>query len=90
MTKKKFKILVIPDVHGREFWREPVKYTLENPDARIVFLGDYLDCYSHEFDESVDYEQQAIERFKEIIELKKQHINKIRLLLGNHKENFVF
>lgn len=85
-----FKILVIPDVHGREFWRKPVNQTLENTNARIVFLGDILDCYSHEFESGVNYKQQAIERFKEIINLKKQHNNRIRLLLGNHKEYFEF
>ena len=90
MTKKKFKILVIPDVHGREFWREPVKYTLENTDASIVFLGDFLDCYSHEFDKSVDYKQQAIECFREIITLKKLYPNRITLLLGNHCMSYRF
>ena len=41
MTKK---ILVVPDVHGRTFWKEPVGRLLESVD-RVVFLGDYLDPY---------------------------------------------
>ena len=32
------KILVIPDVHERDFWREPVNEVLYNTDARIIFL----------------------------------------------------
>ena len=39
MTKK---VLVVPDVHGRLFWKEPVERYLEEVD-RVVFLGDYLD-----------------------------------------------
>ena len=39
------QILVIPDVHGRTFWKEAiVKY----PDLPVVFLGDYLDPYAYE------------------------------------------
>lgn len=34
--------MVVPDVHGRDFWREPVKKYIETVD-RVVFLGDYLD-----------------------------------------------
>ena len=36
------KILIIPDVHGRDFWIEPVKKVINNKDYFIVFLGDYL------------------------------------------------
>ena len=42
---KDIQILLIPDVHGRYFWKGPVKETLENTNAKIVFLGDYLDVY---------------------------------------------
>ena len=46
---KDIQILLIPDVHGRYFWKGPVKETLENTNAKIVFLGDYLDVYLREF-----------------------------------------
>lgn len=40
MTEMDQHIIIIPDLHGREFWREAVD---ELPaDARVVFLGDYL------------------------------------------------
>ena len=35
------KILVIPDIHGRSFWKE----SCNNWECRIVFLGDYHDPY---------------------------------------------
>lgn len=33
-------ILIIPDVHGRTFW----KYAIDKYD-KVIFLGDYLDPY---------------------------------------------
>ena len=41
------RILVVPDIHGETFWREPVQRYIDQVD-RIVFLGDYLDPYSEE------------------------------------------
>ena len=90
--EKDIKILIVGDIHGREFWKEPVKTVLENSDAKIVFLGDYLDCYPDEFDSdfelghdaSTGYLQTAIDNFKQIIELKKQYYEKKKKILGNH------
>jgi hypothetical protein len=79
-----FRTLIIPDVHGRDFWREPVKQTLESTDARIVFLGDFLEPYKNDFEEGFDYYRNAINVFKEILELKKKNPKRITLLLGNH------
>ena len=28
------KYLIVPDVHGRDFWREPVYKTLQETDAK--------------------------------------------------------
>ena len=39
------KLIIIPDVHGRSFWRDAVK---RNPGAEFIFLGDYLDPYPDE------------------------------------------
>lgn len=52
---KEIKYLVIPDVHGRGFWVEPVKDILENTDAKIIFLGDYTDVYLEDFQEIYGY-----------------------------------
>ena len=78
------KILVIPDVHGREFWREPVKEVLGKTDAKVIFLGDYVDPYAYEFERGVNYEEVTIGILNEIIDIKKSHPNQVILLLGNH------
>ena len=39
------KILLIPDIHGRDFWKKAKDF-----EGEIVFLGDYLDPYRFEFD----------------------------------------
>ena len=43
------KYVIVPDVHSRDFWREPVNKALIETDATIVFLGDYVDPYSYEY-----------------------------------------
>ena len=75
---KENTILVCGDIHGRRFWKEPCN-NLDKYD-KVVFLGDYLDPYGFE---GIDVEE-AIENFKEIIDLKKQNMDKVILLLGNH------
>lgn len=72
-------ILVIPDVHGRTFWKDAVEKHTNDCD-KIVFLGDYLDSYPWEF----ITRKMTIENFKEIIKYKKDNPDKVVLLLGNH------
>ena len=97
---KDIQILVIPDVHGRQFWKQPVMEVLENTNAKIVFLGDYLDVYPKEFEEMYGFKSNVyiqenydkiyqllddtVEMFGEIIELKKKYPERITLLVGNH------
>lgn len=71
-------ILILPDVHGRSFWKEPCL----NKDQfeKIIFLGDYVAPYTHEGIGNED----AIKIFKEIIDFKKENSDKVVLLLGNH------
>ena len=50
---KKNDIIIIPDVHGRTFWKEAVR---DLTDRSVIFLGDYLDPYQpsvFDFDPSV-------------------------------------
>lgn len=72
------KILIVGDVHGRTFWRK-AKEMISSVD-KVVFLGDYLDPYPLEGITS----EQAIEEFKDIIQFKKDNMDKVILLLGNH------
>lgn len=78
------KILIIPDSHGRQFWRQ-AKEVINKVD-KVVFLGDYLDPY---FYEGISKEQ-AIEEFKEIIKFKEDNKDKVILLLGNHDCAYCF
>jgi len=85
--------LVIPDVHGRDFWVDPVDECLHTQEmCKIVFLGDYLDPYPYEWtsdtvtlmEASSICKTAALDRFKQILDLKKQYPDRITLLLGNH------
>ena len=88
---KDVKILIVPDVHARDFWVEPVNDVLENSDAHIIFLGDYLDPYNHEWEEEdVDPQKKAIITLKNIIKLKQEHPDRITLLFGNHDSGYMF
>ncbi len=79
------RILVVPDIHGRSFWREPVLKYLGSVD-RIVFLGDYLDPYP---DEGLDITpEQALHSLMDIIKLKKENTEKVILLKGNHDQHY--
>lgn len=78
------KIIIVPDVHGRTFWKL-AKEKINEID-RVVFLGDYLDPYPVE-DISLE---KAIEGLKEIINFKKEFSEKVILLIGNHKKYFKF
>ncbi len=39
-------MLIVPDIHGRDFWKEPVRDALGK--EHILFLGNYLDPYESE------------------------------------------
>lgn len=75
------KILVVPDVHGRDFWKEPCN----NWNGPIIFLGDYHDPYG----EYIDGEPNKHDSLNNLRELsnfvvKKRTINFVICLLGNH------
>ena len=82
MATENRHILVIPDVHGRDFWKKAVE---ETPCEKIIFLGDYVDPYGKE-GISPDH---ALEVFYEVLELKKVHQKKVVLLLGNHDMHYL-
>ena len=70
-------MLIVPDVHGRVFWKEPLaKY----PEDDVIFLGDYLDPYTKEGITPGD----AYEVFGEVLEAKRKNPTRVTLLLGNH------
>ena len=71
---KKANLIIVPDIHGRPFWKEVFDY-----DAEVVFLGDYLDPYGSEG----LYPWDALDNFTQIIAYAKAN-PKVHLLLGNH------
>ena len=73
----KKKILIIPDVHGRSFWRTAVA---SGDYDRIIFLGDYVDPYP---DERIG-ELTALHGLMDIIDFYDRHPDQVVLLLGNH------
>lgn len=88
---KNIKVLIVSDVHGRSFWREPVKKTLEETDAKIVFLGDYVDGYPNEWydkEEGFNLGEHTINVLKDIIDLKHKFSDRIILLQGNHDAGY--
>lgn len=74
-------ILVLPDIHGRTFWKESLKY--KDKFDHIIFLGDYFDPYPSE---GITPEE-AVNNFKEILKtFTEDEIEcKVEFLLGNHK-----
>ena len=71
------KWIIIPDVHGRQFWRSAVR---GHEEEKIIFLGDYVDPYAWE--EILPGE--AFKELRDIIAIKKEHPDNVVLLLGNH------
>ena len=79
----KIKYIVIPDVHGRDFWRDVVSEYIADNDIKFIFLGDYLDPYDYE---EIDNEYQGL---LDIIEYKKSYPDRFVLLLGNHDLHYL-
>lgn len=79
---KKPQVLIIPDIHGRKFWKEAIdKFPKKDyPDLQIIFLGDYLDPYSSI--EDIDA-KAAYDNFLDILDYIKND-DRIIPLIGNH------
>lgn len=73
------KLLIIPDIHTRPFWKEATEKHEKECD-KIIFLGDYTDPYQNEG----FTRKQAIRTLEEVIEYKLNNRDKVVLLLGNH------
>lgn len=69
-------MIVIPDIHGRNFWKE----ALTEKNDKLIFLGDYVDPYSEDKISGT----QVIDNFQEILDLKKSEPDRVVLLLGDH------
>ena len=76
------KILVIPDLHGRGFWKEPCN----NWEGKIIFLGDYHDPYGEYIVEEPD-KVESLTNLKELVAFveNRRKISDVICLLGNHE-----
>ena len=72
-------MIIVPDVHCRDFYK-PV---LNIKDKPVIFLGDYLDPY---YWEGFSFEH-GLDNLKEIIQFKKDNLDRVTLLIGNHDFN---
>lgn len=78
------KILIIPDVHGREFWIEPCNHIDEFD--KVIFLGDYHDPYPYQVSKS-----ESIQMLKEkLVPFMSEHADKVISLLGNHDSSYLY
>lgn len=78
------KVLIIPDIHCRKFWRQTIFDNIENVE-KIIFLGDYFDSYNEG-----NLEEDEISMLNNIINLRKEYSNKVILLIGNHDEHYIW
>lgn len=77
------KILIIPDVHGRDFWIEPCQHIEEF--GKVIFLGDYHDPYTFQVSEDASRHRLRDTLLPFVLE----HKDKVICLLGNHDGNYV-
>ena len=77
------RYILIPDVHGRDFWRSAVE-NRQKADI-VIFLGDYVDPYPNEKISN----ETALKGLEDIIELQKSDPEHIMLLLGNHDMGYL-
>lgn len=74
-------LLIIPDVHGRIFWRQALK---EKQYKHVIFLGDYVDPYPQEG----IYPDEAKNELVDIITYARENRDTTTLLLGNHDMHY--
>ena len=82
MKKENVTVLVMPDIHGRTFWKDAIEKFPKNeyPDLQIIFLGDYLDPYTGW--EPIT-SKEAYDNFIDLLEYTKND-PRVTLLIGNH------
>ena len=83
IREQKYALIIIPDVHGRPFWRYPAVTYRE---ARFIFLGDYLDPYPADHIKDAD----AFQRLQDIVAFKKSNPDRAILLWGNHDLHYLY
>lgn len=77
------RIAVIGDLHGKSCWKNMLEGRFDSFD-KIVFMGDYSDDSWVKFSD-----EEIVNNLKEVIEFKKNHDDKVILLIGNHDFQYI-
>lgn len=73
------KIIAIGDTHGRDKWKQIIaRETFD----KVVFIGDYFDSWGLKFETQID-------NFQEILAYKKENLERVVLLIGNHDFHYL-
>jgi len=75
------KTIAIGDTHGRDDWEKIVK---KNAADKIVFMGDYFDSKDNKVSAAFQ-----IYNFKNILQYKRENMDKVVLLFGNHDFHYI-
>lgn len=75
--------IIIPDVHGRSFWKDAIPYVKGG--TPCIFLGDYIDPYEFENISSLD----SYNNLHEILAFAREYRDRVTLLLGNHDLSYL-
>lgn len=75
------EILVVPDIHGRDFWVEPC----HNWQGSIIFLGDYHDPYPYQVSKN-----NSRKNLEKLVDFYKENKDRCTCLLGNHDISYIY
>jgi len=81
IINKNMKILSIGDIHGSLEWKNILDLNLDQD--LTIFIGDYVDDWSYSND-------QIYNNLIDLIQYKKDNLDKVILLLGNHDLQYYF
>ena len=76
------KIVVIGDIHGKPIWKQLLEPHIKSADV-IIFIGDYVDAWKCD-------NHTMITNLENIIQFKKDNMEKVELLLGNHDIQYMY
>lgn len=74
------EVLVVPDVHGRDFWIEPCQKWR----GSIIFLGDYHDPYPYQVSKT-----NSRKNLEQLVEFYKENSYRCICLVGNHDLEYI-
>lgn len=77
------KILILPDIHGRDFWKEPCQHIDEFD--KVICLGDYHDPYPFQVSQNTS-RHMLRDEFVPFVEANR---DKFICLFGNHDGNYL-